>query len=100
MYGVPSTTHRIRYARNPCSSAAEWFGPVRHPPRKHAGLHPEVAAVLLDEHIGGHFGRAEHGCAAASMLIDSSMPFGVGVAGSISHRVSCSISGSAFGVSP
>ena len=30
-----STVQRIRYARNPCSSAPAWFGPVRQPPRKH-----------------------------------------------------------------
>ena len=52
----------------------EWPGPVRQPPRKHAGPHAEVAAVLLHHHVGRHLGRAEQAVLAgvdAHRLVDA-----------------------------
>ena len=75
-------------------------GPVRQPPRKHTGLHAEVAAVLLHHDVGGHLARRRRAeCLRWSMDIVSSMPCAVvGVAtGRLPSASPFSTSGSRFG---
>ena len=75
VYGAPVIAQRITYPRKPCSSVAEWSGPVRVPPRKQAVRIPKYRPYSWTRTSAATFDAPNRLCMQRSMDMSSRIPF-------------------------